>query len=96
MERGELTTFMSWEKTRWIRKLTAIRAGETTRRAEIPGGAGSFLHQHGANGRCRSCRVSAGWCETEGTVTNSERRVQRVRAAVPLPEGVRDDIGDHF
>jgi predicted molibdopterin-dependent oxidoreductase YjgC len=35
---------------------------------------------------------SAGWCETEGTVTSSERRVQRVRAAVPLPDGVRDDI----
>ena len=35
---------------------------------------------------------SAGWCETEGTVTSSERRVQRVRAAVPLPDGVRDDM----
>jgi predicted molibdopterin-dependent oxidoreductase YjgC len=35
---------------------------------------------------------SAGWCETAGTVTSSERRVQRVRAAVPLPEGVRDDM----
>src|SRR5713101_4923714 len=35
---------------------------------------------------------SAGWCETEGTVTSSERRVQRVRAAVPLPKGVRDDM----
>ena len=35
---------------------------------------------------------SAGWCETEGTVTSSERRVQRVRVAVPLPEGVRDDM----
>src|SRR5215469_17350001 len=35
---------------------------------------------------------SAGWCETEGTVTSSERRVQRVRAAVPLPEGIRDDV----
>jgi predicted molibdopterin-dependent oxidoreductase YjgC len=34
---------------------------------------------------------SAGWCESEGTVTSSERRVQRVRQAVPLPEGVRDD-----
>jgi len=34
----------------------------------------------------------AGWCESEGTVTNSERRVQRVRAAVPMPQGVRDDI----
>ena len=35
---------------------------------------------------------SAGWCETEGTVTSSERRVQRVRAAVPLPEGLLDDM----
>jgi predicted molibdopterin-dependent oxidoreductase YjgC len=35
---------------------------------------------------------SAGWCETEGTVTSSERRVQRVRAAVPLPEGMLDDM----
>jgi len=34
---------------------------------------------------------SAGWCESEGTVTSSERRVQRVRRAVPLPDGVRDD-----
>ena len=36
--------------------------------------------------------ASAGWCETEGTVTSSERRVQRVRRAVPLPPGTRDDI----
>jgi formate dehydrogenase major subunit len=36
--------------------------------------------------------AAAGWCETEGTVTSSERRVQRVRRAVPPPEGVRDDL----
>src|SRR5437870_5774616 len=36
--------------------------------------------------------AAAGWCETEGTVTSSERRVQRVRSAVPVPPGVRDDI----
>jgi len=36
--------------------------------------------------------AAAGWCESEGTVTNSERRVQRVRKALPPPEGVRDDI----
>jgi predicted molibdopterin-dependent oxidoreductase YjgC len=36
--------------------------------------------------------AAAGWCETDGTVTSSERRVQRVRAAVPPPPGVRDDI----
>ncbi len=34
---------------------------------------------------------SAGWCESEGTVTSSERRVQRVRRAVPVLSGTRDD-----
>ena len=29
--------------------------------------------------------AAAGWCETEGTVTNSERRVQRVRKALDPP-----------
>ncbi len=36
--------------------------------------------------------AGAGWCESDGTVTNSERRVQRVRQALQLPTGVRDDI----
>lgn len=36
--------------------------------------------------------AAAGWCESEGTVTNSERRVQRVRRALPPPAGVRDDM----
>jgi formate dehydrogenase major subunit len=36
--------------------------------------------------------AAAGWCETEGTVTSSERRVQRVRRAVAPPRGVKDDI----
>ena len=36
--------------------------------------------------------AAAGWCESEGTVTNSERRVQRVRKAVEPPPGARDDI----
>jgi predicted molibdopterin-dependent oxidoreductase YjgC len=39
---------------------------------------------------------SAGWCESDGTVTNSERRVQRVRAAVPRPEGTMDDTAILF
>jgi predicted molibdopterin-dependent oxidoreductase YjgC len=39
---------------------------------------------------------AAGWCESEGTVTNSERRVQRVRAAVPPPKGVMDDTSILF
>src|SRR5947209_1241224 len=36
--------------------------------------------------------AAAGWCESEGTVTSSERRVQRVRRAVPPPAGVLDDL----
>ena len=36
--------------------------------------------------------AAAGWCESEGTVTNSERRVQRVRRALAPPRGVRDDM----
>ena len=35
---------------------------------------------------------SASWCESEGTVTNSERRVQRCRKALDSPAGARDDI----
>ena len=36
--------------------------------------------------------AAAGWAESEGTVTNSERRVQRVRRALDPPAGARDDI----
>jgi predicted molibdopterin-dependent oxidoreductase YjgC len=36
--------------------------------------------------------AAAAWAESEGTVTSSERRVQRVRAAVPPPGEARDDI----
>ncbi len=35
---------------------------------------------------------AAGWAETEGTVTSSERRVQRVRAALTPPGEARDDL----
>jgi formate dehydrogenase major subunit len=40
--------------------------------------------------------ATAAWAESEGTVTNSERRVQRVRAAVAPPEGARDDLAIVF
>jgi predicted molibdopterin-dependent oxidoreductase YjgC len=36
--------------------------------------------------------ATAAWAESEGTVTNSERRVQRVRAAVAPPPGTRHDL----
>jgi formate dehydrogenase major subunit len=36
--------------------------------------------------------AAAAWCESEGTVTSSERRVQRVRKALDPPGQARDDI----
>jgi predicted molibdopterin-dependent oxidoreductase YjgC len=36
--------------------------------------------------------ASASWCEAEGTVTNSERRVQRVRKALEPPGQARGDL----
>jgi formate dehydrogenase major subunit len=36
--------------------------------------------------------ASASWAESEGTVTNSERRVQRVRKALDPPGNAKDDI----
>jgi predicted molibdopterin-dependent oxidoreductase YjgC len=36
--------------------------------------------------------ATATWCEAEGTVTSSERRVQRVRKALEPPGDARDDI----
>ena len=38
--------------------------------------------------------AAASWCEAEGTVTSSERRVQRVRRALPPPGEARDDLDD--
>ncbi len=40
--------------------------------------------------------AAASWCEGEGTVTNSERRVQRVRKAVEPPAGAREDLAILF
>jgi predicted molibdopterin-dependent oxidoreductase YjgC len=36
--------------------------------------------------------AAAGWCESDGTVTNSERRVQRVRRAIAPPGEAKDDL----
>ena len=36
--------------------------------------------------------AAAGWVESEGTVTNSERRVQRVRKVLDPPGEARDDL----
>src|SRR5262249_55221105 len=36
--------------------------------------------------------AAAAWCEAEGTVTNSERRVQLVSRALDPPGSARDDV----
>ncbi len=36
--------------------------------------------------------AAATWCEGDGTVTNSERRVQRVRKVAEPPAGARDEL----
>jgi formate dehydrogenase major subunit len=36
--------------------------------------------------------AAAAWAESDGTVTNSERRVQRMRKALDPPGGARDDL----
>ena len=36
--------------------------------------------------------ATASWCEAEGTVTNSERRVQRMRKALEPPGDARDEL----
>jgi len=36
--------------------------------------------------------AAAAWCESDGTTTNSERRVQRVRKALDPPGAAKDDI----
>jgi formate dehydrogenase major subunit len=36
--------------------------------------------------------AAASWCESDGTVTSSERRVQRVRKALNPPGNARDDM----
>jgi anaerobic selenocysteine-containing dehydrogenase len=53
-------------------------------RASTPGRAGHLPDEDRRDGRRRAARVR-GLRETDGTVTNSERRVQRVRKAVAPP-----------
>jgi formate dehydrogenase major subunit len=40
--------------------------------------------------------AAAAWCETEGTLTNSERRVQRVHKALEPPGSARDELAILF
>ena len=84
----------------------AVRASARTRRSPtptcitssdaLPGSTprrpGDLPHQDRARSRDVVLPAAAASCEGEGTVTNSERRVQRVRKAVDPPGDARDEL----
>ena len=91
MERGELTSC-------YIIGENPLRSEADTGRArKLLGGLEHFVVQDifltdTAKLASVVLPATATWCEAEGTVTSSERRVQRVRKALEPPEGARDDI----
>jgi formate dehydrogenase major subunit len=91
MERGELTTC-------YIIGENPMRSeADTGRASRLLGGLEHFVVQDmfltdTAKVADVVLPATATWCEAEGTVTSSERRVQRVRKALDPPPGARDDI----
>jgi predicted molibdopterin-dependent oxidoreductase YjgC len=91
MERGELTAC-------YIIGENPLRSEADTGRArKLLGGLEHFVVQDmfltdTAKLATVVLPATATWCEAEGTVTSSERRVQRVRKALDPPPGARDDI----
>ena len=71
------------------------RARPPPREPRLPGRPGSVLTKTAALADV-VLPATAAWAESEGTVTNSERRVQRVRKAVEPPAGARDDLAIIF
>ena len=91
MDRGELTTC-------YVIGENPMRSeADTGRTSRLLGGLEHFVVQDMfLTDTARLADVvlpaTATWCEAEGTVTSSERRVQRVRKAIDPPPGARDDI----
>jgi len=91
MERGELTAC-------YIIGENPLRSeADTGRTRELLSGLEHFVVQDMfLTGTAELASVvlpaTATWCEAEGTVTSSERRVQRVRKALEPPSGALDDI----
>ena len=91
MERGELTTA-------YIVGENPVRSEADTERTEkLLGGLEHLVVQDifltdTAKLAAVVLPATATWCEADGTVTSSERRVQRVRKALEPPPGARDDI----
>jgi predicted molibdopterin-dependent oxidoreductase YjgC len=91
MERGELTTCYI------VGENPARSEADTERAKRLLGGLEHLVVQDiflTDTGKLADVVLpaTATWCEAEGTVTSSERRVQRVRKALQPPPGARDDI----
>ena len=82
-------------RSRARREPRAIRGGPAARVRLLEGSSTSSSRTSSSRGRASSRTLllaAASWCEGEGTVTSSERRVQRVRKALDPPGEARDDI----
>ena len=90
MDRGELTALYIIGENPALRGRHAAHPQD----ARGPGLPGRPGHRHDRTAELADVVLpaTASWCESEGTVTNSERRVQRVRKAIEPPGDARDDI----
>ena len=91
MEHGELRTLYV------IGENPAQSEADCARAARLLGGLDHLVVQDiFLTGTAEMAHVvfpaAASWCESEGTVTSSERRVQRLRKALNPPGEARDDI----
>jgi predicted molibdopterin-dependent oxidoreductase YjgC len=91
IERGELRSLYV------IGENPVVSEADRTRAEHLLGGLDHLVVQdivmtHTAQLADVVLPAAAGWCESEGTVTNSERRVQRVRKIMHPPGQARDDI----
>ena len=86
MERGELTRALrASARTRPSPRPTSTTPCSLLDGPRAPGRAGHLPAPRPRSWPTWCCRPRPSWCEAEGTVTNSERRVQRVRKALEPP-----------
>ena len=91
MERGDLTTLYVLGENPVVSEADKDRALRLLQGLEFLVVQDLFLTQT-AEVADVVLPAQAGWAESEGTVTSSERKVQRVRRAVTPPPGSRDDM----
>ena len=85
MERGELTAVYCIGENPASSEADSDHASSCWRTSTTLSCRTSFMTKTARDGRRRAARAANAAFETEGTVTNSERRVQRVRKALDPP-----------